>query len=356
MGRHLHWCAGMSEVRRSAFVSALLLAAATTTACSGGARPDGTQSHSMTPIVDGTVANDYPEAALLDLYTGNSLSQACSGALVAPQVVLTAGHCVVGVDHWVVSLPYAHHQRSHASWGEVYDYQGLGENVNPASHDIGLVFLDVPLYLEQWPTIGTSELPNGSVVQNIGRIQNGQYSTTDLFVSAPVNVSDGHSAGFPFDYAAEDTIQPGDSGGPTLWLDGPPHEIVAVNSGVGGSTEVLARIDMLAWWVTQETWSHGGFAPGQTQPQNGSSGTGTTGAGNGQGHGVGTSWSAHEQGAGARGCGATVAGAPEHGGLGAVLVAGVALLVRRARRRAARRQPAEIRPTASSEISGKSSP
>jgi MYXO-CTERM domain-containing protein len=345
----------MSEVRPLAYVSALLLAVATATGCSGGVKPDTAQSHSMTPIVDGTVANDYPEAALLDLYVGKSLSQACSGALVAPQVVLTAGHCVVGVDHWVVSLPYAHGQRSHASWGEVYDYQPLGDNVNPAWHDVGLVFLDVPLYLEVWPTLGTDALPNGSTVVNIGRIQDGQYSATDLFVSAPVTVSDGHSAGFPFDYAAPDTIQPGDSGGPTLWLDGPPHEIVAVNSGVGGDTEVLARIDMLAWWITQETWSHGGFAPGQTQPQSGSSGTGTTGDGNGQGHGVGTSWSAHEA-AGGHGCGATVAGARDRGGFGAVLVAGVALLFARARRRGSRPQLAETRPTASSEISGRSSP
>jgi hypothetical protein len=341
---------GEGPIRRS-----LLLLALCVSACSSGASADPTNSRSTTPIIDGAAAVAYPESALLDLYVGGSLSQACSGALVAPQVVLTAGHCVVGVDAWVVSLPYAHAQRAHASWGEVYDYQELGEEVNPQAHDVGLVFLDVPLYLQQWPVIATAPLSDGSEVVNIGRILDGQYSTTALFVGQPLPVRDGQSDGFPFDYAADDVIQPGDSGGPAEVPGSTPHQIAAVNSGVGGATEVLARVDMLAWWIVQEEWTHGGPPEGKAQTLGGQTGVGTGGGGSGassgkgNGSGDGALRATSELHAGARGCSA----APSAGeGADALLISAATLLLARARRR---RQLGDTRPTASSAISGNSS-
>ncbi len=54
------------------------------------------------PIVGGAVANEYPEAATLNIDVTQSMYYACSGTLIAPQVVLTAGHCVAGHHHWDV--------------------------------------------------------------------------------------------------------------------------------------------------------------------------------------------------------------------------------------------------------------
>jgi MYXO-CTERM domain-containing protein len=320
----------MSERPRPTLALALLLAAVTA-ACSGQG-PEAAQTRTTTPIVDGTVANEYPESALLDLYQGGQFSQACSGSLVAPQVVLTAGHCVVGVDEWVVTLPYAHQQRSHATYGEVYDYQATGENVNPDSHDIGLVFLDVPLYLVDWPALASAEVSSGSMVVNIGRIQSGHYSNANLFVSSPVIVSEAGDQGFPFDYAARDTIQNGDSGGPTELVDVSPHVIVAVNSGVGGNTEVLARVDLLAWWIAQEEATHGGQPPGQTVDPGGSGGSGGGQNADQGGSGGSPYWTTHGQQGTGHGC----AAAPGMStGVDALAVATFALLAATLRRRRA---------------------
>jgi trypsin len=341
MGRLLQWCGAMSELVGRFLALALLAVATMTTACSGQAGRDLAETRTTTPIIDGTLANEYPESALLDLYQGGQLSQACSGSLVAPQVVLTAGHCVVGVDEWVVTLPYAHQQRAHATFGEVYDYQATGENVNPASHDIGLVFLDVPLYLVDWPALAQDELSSGSMVVNIGRIQSGTYSTTDLFVSSPVYVSEAGDQGFPFDYAARDTIQNGDSGGPTELVDVTPHVIVAVNSGVGGTIEVLARVDLLAWWIAQEEGTHGGQPPGQSVDPGGPGGDDGGPNGDQGGSNGGPYWTTHGQQGSSHGCGATPSRST---GADALILLAVAMLAARARLVRAtlsRRRPAD---------------
>ena len=54
------------------------------------------------PIVNGTAATAYTEAALI-----NTDTFICSGAVIAPRIVLTAGHCVVDASSWTVVAPYA---------------------------------------------------------------------------------------------------------------------------------------------------------------------------------------------------------------------------------------------------------
>jgi MYXO-CTERM domain-containing protein len=80
---------------------------------------------------------------------------------------------------------------------------------------------------------------------------------TDLFVGPPVQVSDGTPFGYPFDYAATDVIESGDSGGPVETTDG--TIVVAVNSGGGGGdVEVLARVDLVYGWIQQQVAANGG--------------------------------------------------------------------------------------------------
>src|SRR6476660_1544070 len=65
------------------------------------------------PIVNGTSASEYTEAALV-----NGPGFVCSGAVIAPRVVLTAGHCVEGSSSWTIKAPYAGNQsaRGSSSW------------------------------------------------------------------------------------------------------------------------------------------------------------------------------------------------------------------------------------------------
>ncbi len=70
----------------------------------GGQSVDSTTSEgSRTAMIkSGTSAKSYAESALVDLYQGGQLFGWCSGSVIAPQVVLTAGHCVADIDSWQV--------------------------------------------------------------------------------------------------------------------------------------------------------------------------------------------------------------------------------------------------------------
>ena len=222
-------------------------------------------------IVGGTPATTHGEAALVDMFQGGSMSAACSGAVIAPRVVLTAGHCVDGFDGWEITTPYAGHQKAKSSHAEALDWIGVsGESVDPSKHDVGLVILDSPITLDNYPEIAKSPLGSGGKAVNIGRIGDGAFSSTDLFESKPLGLRDASGDGFPFDYIADEIIQSGDSGGPVEAAStGTTHVIVAVNSGAGGGTEVLARTDLVYDWIQKVIAANGGGGGGGVVPDAG---------------------------------------------------------------------------------------
>lgn len=215
-------------------------------------------------------ATAYPEAALVDALVGGQLGAYCSGALIAPSVVLTAGHCVKGrdglvPDAWRVTLPYAGAVSVTATEAVTYDWETTHGTVDPHRHDIGLVFLSrpVPLPPGRCPRLATTALDDTTDVVHVGRMRAGQLSTSSLFVGEPVAVSEGRTAGFPLDYSARAVIAQGDSGGPAIVPGSVPHRIVAVASGaLPGRNEVLARVDLLNRegnrWIADQIRAHGG--------------------------------------------------------------------------------------------------
>jgi trypsin len=236
-----------------------LVALAAASGCSAAPTTREATGSASSSIVGGTPATTYQEAALVDMFQNGQLFAACSGSVIAPQVVLTAGHCVDQVTSWKVTAPYANGQTSTAEQGALFDYKdNADDTVNPNLHDIGLVFLDTPITLSAYPELAQSELASGAQIVNIGRIQNGQLSNADLFVGSPVTANDATSSGFPFDYIATDIIEAGDSGGPDEVPSSPTHLIVSVNSGGGSGTEVLARVDLLYGFIQQQITAHGG--------------------------------------------------------------------------------------------------
>ncbi|MGZ3455292.1 MAG: trypsin-like serine protease [Polyangiales bacterium] len=227
-------------------------------------------------IVGGVKATDYEESALVNMLDGSgSMFAACSGSVIAPRVVLTAGHCVDGVSGFQVIAPYTKSgkQTAGSHKGTALDWIDVaGESVDPSKHDVGLVILDTPITLTKWPTVRKTQYPFGSKARNLGRIQSGSFSSTDIFVSKPLTMNDANSDGFPYDYISDEIIESGDSGGPVI-ADG-THEIIAVNSGAGGGTEVLARVDLVWSWIDSTVKSNGGWPadPGPTPPPDDPSG------------------------------------------------------------------------------------
>jgi hypothetical protein len=226
-----------------------------------GVPPDDARTE---PIKNGSEATQYPSAVIVNMKQGSWQVASCSGAVIAPRIVLTAGHCAVGAfDNWTVKAPYAGNQSANSHQKIVYDWSGTGETVDPNKHDVALLVLDTPITLAVYPEIASAVVTSGQKVRNIGRINNGVMSNTRLFVSQPLSVVNGSSYGYPFDYAATEVIESGDSGGPVVLDNVLPHRIVAVNSGAGGGIEVLARVDLLRSWILEKVAANGG---GTTPP------------------------------------------------------------------------------------------
>jgi hypothetical protein len=219
-------------------------------ACSGsdtGGEPLGTAS---ADIEMGTPATGYPEAVTLT--TDGYIP--CSGVLLAPTVVLSAGHCQGIKKTYVVTAPNAGGQMASGSvsWTP---YDG-----HPAtSSDVLLVFLDTPIHLASYPTLSGSKVAPGTGVVDVGRTLDGTIGNSD-YVSPPVTIEgDGSSLGFPLNYQAlPDISENGDSGGPIM-LAG-THTIVAIvdtdtveqNITEATPIDLFARVDLVKDAIEQQ--------------------------------------------------------------------------------------------------------
>ena len=252
----------MSKLARGSFLTAAFLLAA---GCFAPADSDNDASEApeelgvvVESIIGGVEAPDYPEAALVNMRSAKGGNFACTGAVIAPRVVLTAGHCVDGYTDWTVTAAKTTVTSKSA---EVYDWKGIGSTtVSPNHHDIGLIYLPTPITLASYPTLASAPLANGSKVTNVGRIRNA--TVTNTIYKASSSVTRGTPTNFPYAYFAPSVIEKGDSGGPVYALG--TRTLVAVNSGSNGTTAVLARADLLKTWIDGRVAANSGSADAGT--------------------------------------------------------------------------------------------
>jgi len=219
----------------------------------------GTQSAA---IMNGTPATNYPEA----VYVTASGFLPCSGVLLTPTVVLSAGHCRSLSSSYSVTAPNANGQTSTASsdWTTYNDDE-------MTSSDTLLVFLDAPIVIDVYPTLAATAVANGTTVIDIGRTLDGTINTND-YVSAPVTILGPATAlGFPFHYEAQpDLSEDGDSGGP-IEIDGPaPRMVVAivdtdtVEQGINEAEpiDLFERVDLVHDAIEAQIASHASHGGG----------------------------------------------------------------------------------------------
>ncbi len=201
------------------------------TAAAGCAPVEATDGDgpAVAEIVQGDEARDLPFACTIS--TGRSI---CSGALVAPNVVLTAGHCVDGAGPWTVRCPYSRDTASVRGSVAVFapnypnrDDPSRASIDNDRGSDLGLIRLDRPLAETRVALLDASPLTTGRSVAAVGRIQSGT-ATSALWRSATFALTAHDSRNGYWGGVDRTIIEAGDSGGPLL--DARTGHVVGVNS------------------------------------------------------------------------------------------------------------------------------
>ena len=232
----------------------------------------GAAASPPSPIVGGTPvpAGRWPEVAAVLLRDG-----ACSGTLVAPDVVLTAGHCIEGGPVEVVldTVDYARTggERIRVAWSRAYpDWE--------RRYDVGVVVLDRPAKVTPRPVAARctarAELVAGRsvTIAGFGLTSHGGTEASSRLHQASVSITDPSCTADP---ACTPSIAPegefvaggqgvdscfGDSGGPVyVAAPGGPALLGLVSRGLSvpgppcGGGGVYVRADRVAAWIERVT-------------------------------------------------------------------------------------------------------
>ncbi len=171
-----------------------------------------------------------PEEVIL-LMKGPTVTAFCTGTLVAPDVVITAGHCVDPskfASYEVVAPTLASHPRVAASRAVPYDL--LWDD--PAHPDLGLVKLSAPIALGVYATLTdiTSRV-DGAIPTQGGTIVRLEEEPESRFIRiGPFSIVSAADDGYDHSYAVPKFSHAGDSGaGIFLVANGKQtHALVAV--------------------------------------------------------------------------------------------------------------------------------
>lgn len=220
-------------------------------------------------IVNGTQTSDYPAVGLI----GDTSDDFCTGTLIAPQYVLTAGHCAEGVGNTSGTFTVG---------GQSYQTERVYLHPNYNGNAIGSDSAnDIAIYKLSQPVVGITPMDIFRGIPQVGQLltlvgfggggngttgSNGDFGIKRVGTT-PIDEVSRTLISWNFDNNTEANTAPGDSGGPAFVTVAGIKYIAGVTSGGDspnasiGDHSFDTRVDAFAAWITSITGIGGSDLP-----------------------------------------------------------------------------------------------
>lgn len=242
---------GLESLERRALMATAILEDMTST----GGQADGDTR--IARIINGNVTTAYPSVGKL----GDNTGFFCTGTLIAPQYVLTAGHCVEGVGNTAgrFQLGTTSYATSQVIAHPNYNSNLIGDD---NANDIAIYKLATPVtnvapsqIYRSTPTVGQMLTLVGFGGGGTGTSGTDGSFGTKRVGTTPIDSVTPKMIRWTFDNNTEANTAPGDSGGPAFVTVGGASYIAGVTSGgeqanAGiGDRSFDTRVDAFASWI-----------------------------------------------------------------------------------------------------------